>query len=163
VRAVYFPSYTSFPSLSRVMERIRSEMDHLFADFMRGGPLAADTGTFPALNVIEEGDKILIHAQVPGVEAENIEISVQGNTLSVRGERGMEQIGDVKYHRRERAAGNFQRAVRLPAEIDADAVEATCEHGVLKLVLPKIQAARMRKIPISRGQDRGDSTSIVDI
>ena len=158
-----FPYFTNFSSLFQEMERMRSEMDRVFTGFMDRAPLAADSGVLPALNVIEEGDRILVQAELPGVRPEDLEITVEGNTLSLRGERKREEMGNVSYHRRERATGNFQKALTLPVEIDPETVVAKCEHGVLKLVLPRAERARPRKIPVRTGQDMSDSASIVDI
>jgi len=160
---VRFPNFSYFPSLFQEMERLRSEMDRLFTGLMERAPLTVDSGVFPALNVIEENGKILVNAELPGVKPEDIEISVEGNTLSLRGERKREDLGNVSYHRRERTAGKFQRALTLPVEINAEAVEAKCVHGVLKLVLPKAEHARAKKIPVLSGRKTSDSASIVDI
>lgn len=146
---VRFPSFGDFPGLFQEMERMKSEMDRLFAGLMGRAPLSAlDSGVFPALRVIEEGDRVLVRAELPGFRPEDIEISIEGATLTLRGERKREDMGNVSYHRRERATGKFQRALTLPVEINADAVEAKCEHGVLKLILPKAEHARPRKIPV---------------
>ena len=138
-------------------------MDRVFAGLAGRAPLAADSGVFPALNVIEDSEKILVEAELPGVKPEDIEISVEGRTLSIRGERKREEVGNVSYHRRERAAGIFQKALTLPVEINPEAVEAKCEHGVLKLVLPKAEHAKPRKIPVRTGGALSNSASIVDI
>jgi HSP20 family protein len=161
---VRFPSFGDFPSLFQEMERMRSEMDRLFAGFMGRAPLtAADSGVFPALHVIEESERLLVHAELPGVRPEDIEISIEGNTLTLRGERKMEDVGSVSYHRRERAAGRFQKALTLPVEVNPDAVEAKCEHGMLKLVLPKAEHAKPKKIPVLTGRAADPSAAIVDV
>lgn len=161
---VRFPSFGAFPSLFQEMERMRSEMDRLFAGFMGRAPLSAlDSGVFPALNVIEENERILVHAELPGVRPEDIDISIEGNTLTLRGERKREDPGNASYHRRERTAGKFQKALTLPVEVNPDAVEAKCEHGVLKLVLPKAEHAKPKKIPVLTGRAADASAAIVDV
>lgn len=160
---VRLPYFTGFPSLFQEMERMRSEMDRVFAGHMGRAPLAADSGVFPALNVIEESDKLLVEAELPGVKPEDIEISVEGGTLSIRGERKREDVGNVSYHRRERSAGKFHKALTLAVEINPEGVDAKCENGVLKLVLPKADHAKPRKIPVRTGGALSDSGSIVDI
>lgn len=139
-------------------------MDRLFAGFMGRAPLGAlGSDVFPALKVIEENDKILVLAELPGIRPEDIEISLEGATLTLRGERKREELGNVSYHRRERVAGKFQRALTLPVEVNPDAVEATCEHGVLKLILPKAEHVKPKKIPVLTGREAEASTAIVDI
>ncbi len=161
---VRFPSFGTFPGLFQEMERMKSEMDRLFAGFMGRAPLSAvDSGVSPALNVIEESDRFLVDAELPGVRPEDIEVSIEGNTLTLRGERKKEDLGNVSHHRRERGAGKFQKALTLPAEINPDAVEAKFEHGVLKLVLPKAEHAKPKKIPVLTGRATEASTSVVDI
>ncbi len=161
---VRFPSFGAFPNLFQEMERMRSEMDRLFAGIMGRAPLSAlDSGVFPALNVIEESERILVHAELPGVRPEDVEISIEGNTLTLRGERKRDDLGNVSYHRRERAAGRFQKALTLPVEVNPDGVEAKCKHGVLKLVLPKAEHAKPKKIPVLAARAADASTAVVDI
>lgn len=145
---VRFSSYSNFPTPFQKLERMKREMDRVFAGFIPQSPLSAGSGVFPALNVIEDGDKIFVRAVLPGVKPEDIEISVEGNTLNLRGERKMEDLEKVTYHRRERVVGTFQKALTLPVEINPEAVEAKCEHGVLKLVLPKAEHAKPKRIPV---------------
>ena len=162
---VRFPNLTSLPNIFQEMERMRRDMDRLLSPFMRQVPPAADSGAFPALNVIEDGDNIIVQGELPGVKPEDIEISLEGNALTLSGERKPDGFGDgnVSFHRRERAAGRFQKALTLPAEVNPDAVEAKCEHGVLKLVLPKAEHARPKKIPVLTGRAADASTAVVDV
>lgn len=148
---VRFPSFMSFPAIFQEMERMKRDMDRLLSPFMRQVP--ADSGVFPPLNVIEEEDSIVVQAELPGVKPEDIEISLEGNTLILSGERKLSGFGDgkVSFHRRERAEGRFRKAITLPVEINADAVEARCEHGILKLVLPKAEHAKPKKIQVLTG------------
>jgi HSP20 family protein len=160
---IRFPNHGYFPGIFREMERMRGEMDRLMTGLVGRSAFTTELDVFPAFNVIEESDRVLVRAELPGVKTENIEISVDGNTLSIRGERKREDLGNVSYHRRERAAGKFRKALTLPVEINPEAVEAKCEHGVLKLVLPKAERAKPRKIPVVSGRETGDSVSIVDV
>jgi HSP20 family protein len=145
---IRFPTFGDDPSLFQEMARIRSEMDKLITDFTGWTPLNGRFRAFPALNVTDEDDCIVVHAEIPGVRAEDIEVSIEGLTLNLRGERKREDLGDVSYHRRERVAGKFQKSLTLPVEINPNEVEAKCEHGVLKLTLPKAEHARPRKIQV---------------
>ena len=145
---IHFPSYTGFPGFLTEMEGVRNEMDRALSGFRGRTHLKADSGVFPALNVIEESDRILVNMELPGVKPEDIDISVEGNTLNLRGERKRDELENVTYHRRERPEGRFHKALTLPVEINHEAVEAKFELGVLKLVLPKAEDAKPRKIPV---------------
>lgn len=158
-----FPNFRNFQSLFQEVERMKSEMDRMLAGVMGRSPLAVDSGVFPALNVFEDGGKIHVNAELPGVKPEDIEISVQGNTLTIRGSRRLDGMESVNYHRRERTSGEFHKALTLPVDINQDAVEAKCEHGVLKLVLPKAEYAKPKKIPVRTGNELSGPDSVVDV
>jgi HSP20 family protein len=106
------------------------------------------TRVFPALNVWEDGDRFYAEAEVPGVKMDDMEIYASGNELTVRGQRKPLEDNEVTYHRQERGGGEFSRVITLPAEVNADKVEATLKNGVLTVMLPKAEAARMRKIQV---------------
>jgi HSP20 family protein len=106
-------------------------------------------GVFPFLNVTEDKDKYYVRAELPGLKADELDISVTGDTLSIAGERKL-PVEDEKaqYHRREREAGRFSRIVSLPAQIDTAKVEASCVSGVLTVSLPKAEAAKPKQIAV---------------
>ena len=135
------------------LSRMRDDMTRLFshvAGAMQGSLSGMSSGVFPPLNVIEEEDKLTVLAEIPGIHSEDLDISVVGNTLTLRGERKPENGSDqVNYHRRERGAGVFRKSVTLPYDINAEAVTAECRNGVLKLVLPKAEHAKPRKITVN--------------
>jgi HSP20 family protein len=134
---------------------LRDEMDRLAHDFF--GPTASAAPArwgwhvqgFPALNVWEDGEALYAEAEVPGLKAEDLDISVVGADLTLRGRRGESAREGVTYHRQERAGGEFNRVLRLPVEVDAAAVEATLSDGVLLVKLPKAAAAKPKKIKVS--------------
>ena len=130
--------------------RFRGDMDRLFDNFFEDFPAARPFGrrTFPAINVWEEGDRLYAEVEVPGLSMEDLEVFVQGDELSVKGERKDVEAEGVTYHRRERGVGKFGRVLHLPVEIDADKVAATLRHGVLTITLPKAQAVLPRKIEV---------------
>ncbi len=133
--------------------QLRDEMDRLVGDFF--GPVtsapraAVSPRTFPALNVWETGDAVYAEAEVPGLKAEDLDISVVGGDLTIHGRRGETQKEGVAYHRQERGVGEFNRVLRLPIEVDADKVEATLKDGVLTIKMPKAESAKPKKIKIS--------------
>ena len=140
------------PNLARqsgVMEQWKREMDRLFADFTGRGVSSYRTGVFPPINVSEDNENLYVSSELPGLEPNDIEISVEGDTLTLRGERKLPEAGDtVNYHRREREAGRFRRIITLPVRIDPARVEAGFKNGVLKIVLPKAAEARAKQIKV---------------
>lgn len=130
-------------------DRIRREMD-LLAHRLMGAPLLRGTaGVFPLMNITEDTDNFYVRAELPGIKAKDLEISVTGNALTLSGERKIpEAAQNVKYHRREREAGQFSRAVTLPAPIEGDKVEASFANGVLTIVLPKAEVAKPKQITV---------------
>jgi len=92
---------------------------------------------------------VLVTAELPGVKLEDLDIAVQGDTLTLQGVREPETLEDgERYHRRERPTGRFQRVFQLPYEIEVTKVEATYEAGVLHISLPRAEADKPRKIQV---------------
>jgi HSP20 family protein len=107
-------------------------------------------GVFPAINLTEDKDKYIIRAELPGILAEELDIQATGNNLSISGERKIEAEKDnVRYHRREREAGKFSRAISLPGDIDAEGVSASLVNGILKISVPKAEKAKPKQITIN--------------
>lgn len=131
------------------LERMRREMDRLSEDFLEGAFREPAAGVFPLLNVTEDKDKYYVRAELPGVSAEELDISATGNTLSISGER--KTIGDeekARFHRRERGEGRFSRVITLPGQVDPDKVDASCTNGILTVVLPKAEVAKPKQISV---------------
>jgi len=115
-------------------------------------PFWREARLFPHLNVKKDGNSFVVTAEVPGIDIEDLEIRVEGDTLSLKGERKRPAaLEGVSYHRRERAAGTFQRSLTLPNKVDADSVSATYKNGVLKVVLPLEKNATPKQISITTG------------
>jgi len=114
-------------------------------------PVARAVRAFPAVNVWEEGEQLFAEAELPGAKKEELEISVTGDELTIRGRRGANVAEGTSFHRRERGVGEFSRTLRLPYDVDAEQVEATLRDGVLLLKLPKTASARPRKIQVQTG------------
>jgi HSP20 family protein len=145
-----YPSWR-WPDFSGALddfERARRQMDRLLSVFSSGGPSATASGVFPPLVVTEDGNMIYVEAEIPGIRAEDLDISVVGRTLTLSGERKPEEVQDVNYHRRERKWGSFRKALTLPEDVNADAIGAECKNGVLKITLPKAEHVKPRKITI---------------
>ncbi len=136
------------PGVLEDVEKARRQMDRLLSVFTGGVPSSASSGVFPPLVVTEDADTIYVEAEIPGIKAEDLDISVIGRTLTLSGERKPEETQNVSYHRRERKWGSFRKALTLPEDVNAEAVRAECKDGVLKLVLPKPEHVKPRKITI---------------
>ena len=134
----------TFPSLLHVarpasVSRITAEDDRLFA----GGLQSAN---YPQMGLWANEEEAIVRAELPGLDAGDIEVEIKENVLRLSGERGVNN--DREYVRRERFSGSFDRRVRLPFAVDADAVKASFTDGVLEVRLPRVEADRPRKIAI---------------
>ncbi len=132
------------------LNRLRNEMEQMFHGFFDDVPGFGLVGerTLPPLNVWEDEANLYAEAELPGVSMSDLEIFVSGDELTVKGERKAPTEEGAAWHRRERGAGTFSRAIRLPVEIDTEKVEASLADGVLLITLPKSPAARPRKIEV---------------
>jgi HSP20 family protein len=103
----------------------------------------------PVVDIFEEAEFLRIVAEIPGVKPENVHISVEDNVLTIQGTK--EQVAEEKaekVHRYERTYGTFERTFTLPATVNADAIKASYEYGLLTLVLPKLEKAKARHIKV---------------
>jgi HSP20 family protein len=118
-------------------------------DGQAGGEIFGDVGpgVFPPVNVTQDEDNFYVRAEVPGVKASELSISAVKNRLSIAGKREIPQEHErVSYHRKERAEGSFNRTVMLPADLEAERIDARYADGVLTLTLPKAEEAKPRQI-----------------
>ena len=136
------------------MLSLRRAMDRMFEDAAlrgRGGEEWGGQGL--DLDIYEQDDDLVVTAGLPGVKPADVDITVQGNLLTIRGERREEsESGRGRYHRRERRYGSFIRQVQLPVAVQTEQGEARFEDGVLRLTLPKAEEARQRRIQVSSGE-----------
>lgn len=131
---------------------LRGGMDDWFDSFFRGldRPLSfLEHRVWPAIDVAEKEDTVLVRAEVPGMKPEEIDISVYGNTLTISGEKkeAKEDQGDGFYHV-ESSYGSFRREVALPTDVDEGKIEAVCKDGVLSITLPKAEKNKAVKVPV---------------
>jgi HSP20 family protein len=113
------------------------------------GSRTSGSGAFPLVNVFNDGDDFVVVAELPGVKKEDLEIQVRGDTLRIQGKKTIAYDESASIHRRERAAGQFDRTLTLPDEIDAAKVAAEYRDGVLTLRLPRVEAAKPRTVTIN--------------
>ena len=151
---------------------LHREMNRLFDDVFRGAPATAGQGSGAGnfvnalMNVSETDNEIRITAELPGVTEQDIDVSLDDDVLTIRGEKKFERTeGGEKesFHFVERSYGTFQRAIRLPFPINPDQVKASFENGVLTVTLPKTaQAERTRRIQVRAGGAGGGGGSAAD-
>lgn len=138
----------------RHMNALRSEIDRYFDEpFLRTPSVWQHEGVAfsLALDVAEDDQEYLVKASLPGVAPEDIEITLNENTLTISGKMTQEEEREDKnYHLRERRFGSFARSITLPSTVDADKVEAVNENGVLTLHLPKVEAVKPKKIAVKK-------------
>lgn len=110
---------------------------------------------FPVTDISETPEALTLRLEVPGLSRDQIKISVENNTLTVRGEKSQETSSeDETFHRTERSFGAFERSFALPPYVDADTVKASLQDGVLKVTLPRREEAKAREIDIEGGTKR---------
>jgi HSP20 family protein len=103
----------------------------------------------PRVDVVERDDEILLHAEIPGVTKENLEVSVTEDTVTLKGSSERENRKEEgEYYRCEIARGNFSRTVRLPSDVDTEKVKASFEDGMLQLKMPKVTKAKRRTVEL---------------
>jgi HSP20 family protein len=135
----------------RDMMTLRDAMDRLFQESFVPSWGPRESARPLALDMYETEDHLVIEADLPGLNPEDVEISVQENTLTIKGEyKQEEEREEENMHLHERRYGRFQRSVALPTEINADAAEASFKDGVLMLRLPKAEEVKPKQIPVKK-------------
>ena len=131
---------------------LRDAMDRLFEDSFvtpQRGWLAPLRAADLAMDLYETNDEVVVKATLPGVKPEEVDITITGNTLTIRGESKQEnEIKEENYIRRERRSGSFSRSVTLPGGLKSDKAEATFEDGVLTLKVPKSEEIKPKSIKV---------------
>ena len=132
------------------LEGMRNQLGSLL-DALSGEPGAAiGAGVFPAVNITETQDNYFVRAELPGVKNDELQLDIKEKTLTIAGERKIEkEPGEAKYHRREREAGKFSRAVVLPGEVDTGNVDAKLAEGILTIRIAKSEKAKPRQITVN--------------
>jgi HSP20 family protein len=132
---------------------LHREIDRLFDDFTRGldGSGQGQVNLVPSIDVSETDKAIAITAEMPGLERKDVEISVEDDVLTIRGEKKVESEQDDKnknYHLSERSYGVFYRVLQLPPGVDPSKIEASMSNGVLKITIPKPARSEPKKIEV---------------
>lgn len=137
----------------RDVAALQDEMERVFGQMAGRGRSASSAGAFsPALDVEETEDRFMLYVELPGVNAENVDVSLEENVLTVSGERSFYDQREAEGFRRiERHFGRFHRAVRLPDRVDPAGVEASYRDGMLTISVPKAEEAKPRRIEVRTG------------
>jgi HSP20 family protein len=133
------------------MASLRDTFDRLFDEGRPRRVSLGNAGGFVPVDVLESGDEVVVKASIPGMKPEDIDVSVNGQVLTLKGETREEHEDKAEHwYRRERRQGSFVRQIQLPAEIDAARADAAYEDGVLRLTLPKAETSRPRTIKVTQ-------------
>jgi len=138
----------------REFASLQNRVNSLFQDYNRSGQdeLSLTSSFVPAVDVYEDEHKVTLKLEIPGVTQEEVDIRLENNTLTVRGERKFEkEEKEENFHRIERRYGSFARSFTLPNTLDADSVQANYENGVLKIELAKRVEAKPKQIKVNIG------------
>ncbi|MHB1810474.1 MAG: Hsp20/alpha crystallin family protein [Solirubrobacteraceae bacterium] len=142
---------------TREIESLQQEVNRLFGSFfdVESGGRQAATGArrwLPAVDLVEEDDHYVLHADLPGVKPEDVSVELQDDVLTISGNREASSRSEQNgVHRRERAHGAFSRTLTLPAGIDPDSIAASFEQGVLEVRIPKPQEQKPHRVSIQVG------------
>ena len=130
---------------------LQKQMNHLFEDVLEDWPSdLTGTTAYPVADIYETDDELIVKAELPGVDPKMVDVRLENNVLSIRGERRFERNVDKEnYHRMERLYGSFCRSFSLPTSVEADKIRADFKDGVLTLTLPKTESAKAKKIEIA--------------
>ena len=145
---IRFRSPRSRDSLG-ALDRLQRDMMHAFDRLGTRGDPARGT-PFPPVNLYEDAEGYVLTAEIPGVKSEDLEVSVEGERVTIGGKRNIEypSDGSTSLHRRERQTGVFRRAFNLPEPADPEKTEAICRHGILMVRIPKAESAQPRRISV---------------
>jgi len=134
----------------RPMRAVDDMVGRLFEDILTPRAAAGDSrGWAPAIDMLDRKDEIVLHADLPGLDQKDIDVSVENGVLTIRGQRQEErEAKEDDYYYSERWIGSFSRTVTLPPGVDTDKIRATYKNGVLEVHIPKTQSAMGKKIEI---------------
>jgi HSP20 family protein len=133
--------FTTLVGLQRAIENVMG------SDWF--GSRTSGSGAFPLVNVFNDGEDFVVVAELPGVKKEDLDVQVRGDTVRLQGKKSVSYDETASVHRRERSAGQFDRTLTLPDEVDAARVSAEYRDGVLTLRLPRAESAKPRTVTIN--------------
>lgn len=139
------------------MESLRRQMDQMF-DELAGVNRQSSTAWIPAIEIQDREDSLVLRAEIPGVEAKNLDIQVAREAVAISGEHRYENKAQEQgFFRTELRYGSFERTIPLPVAVENNQVQAEFKDGILKLTLPKAQEARHKVVKINLGEDKQET------
>ena len=143
----------------REMTSFQNRLNQLFSDYGRGTDELSTQGFVPAVDVYEDEHSLVLKVEVPGIDEKDLDVRVENNTLTVRGERRFDkEEKEENFHRIERRYGAFTRSFTLPNTIDAEKVQADYRNGVLEIRLAKKAEAKPKQIKVNVTSQTGQKT-----
>ena len=145
----------------RELDTLQSEMNRVFDAFFgdRPGNGGRARRWVPAMDLVEEGDSLVLRADLPGMSHDDVNVEVKDGVLTISGERQAEQRKEEQgYYRVERSFGSFSRSLTLPEGIDPDKVSAEFDNGVLEVRIPKPEERKPHRVAIGKGSVEGEGT-----
>ncbi len=138
---LYSHPFGALLEFQNALDQLRS------SNWLDSGPSAQ--GAYPPLNVFRKGDAVVIIIEVPGVKKSDLRIEAKGRTIRIAGTKNLSRDDKASAHRLERRGGNFDRAITLPIEIEAEGIKAECRDGILALFVPRAESDKPRSIPVA--------------
>lgn len=133
----------------RDLVSIQNELNRLFGRTYAGAEGGQGSAWLPPLDIFETKDRFVVNVELPGVDQDSVDVSVEDSTLVIRGEREFyRDVSEDSFHRVERRYGAFARSLSLPTTADPERIEASFDKGVLTIEVPKVELAKPRKITI---------------
>jgi len=141
------------PTVRRELPTLQEEVNRLFDGFWSGGPARADVAAFtPAVDIEESADDFVVRVDLPGISQKDVKVNLMGDTLTIRGERKKENVRkDRNTHRTERTYGTFERTFTFGTPVKNEGIKAQYRDGVLEVVVPKAEEAKVREIEVQVG------------
>lgn len=140
------------PGLTKFQDAVSDLFNRFFEGWDLGTEMEGRTW-WPLLDVAEREDELIVKADLPGMKAQDIDIHLEGNVLTLSGQKTAgEEEKDENLYRCERRYGSFRRSITLPSTVDAEKIEASYDNGVLTVVVPKSEAAKPKKIKVQEHQ-----------
>ena len=136
------------------LSRMRDDMDRLFEEVFgrskSGKDLLDSRGWAPLVDMLNQPEEIVVRAQVPGMEKENINVAVSNGTLTISGERkAEEEVKEEDYYYSEHLFGKFNRTIELPTAVNSEKIRANLKNGILEVHLPKAEEVKPKAVPIN--------------
>jgi len=140
-------NWDAFHDLEREVDRLLSSVNFTFQGIRLGRQ-------YPAVNLYEQDEEFLLTAELPGIRTEDLELTIAGGILTIKGKRtDPDDVPEERFRRHERFRGNWQRSLSLPERVQEDKLSAQFNNGILKIRLPKAEELRTRQIPVVEGNE----------